>query len=503
MHWSTASVSPLCKNKCLGPLPQERACFAEWTLTPGRKKRIMNKTQVLRPEGKEHMKKKTVIIALTALVLLGILAGVALKLQSDWIEETYIVIDEVQIRRDVTGLDYSGKGVVELEKLEELTNLQKLDLRNTGLTVDQYERLCSVLPQCRILWSVPFQGGYLDMDAEAIAVTSLSEADVAQLKYLEKLQTVDAAGCRDYEVLLALKEARPDLAVSYTVQIGGTEYADTIGELAIENADPAEVSVALEYLEHLTAVTFTGTTPENEQIYQWMCAYPGIQFVWDFEVCGVGTNSLATELILSEIPMESVEEVESSLKYFYDLQKVEMCNCGIPSEEMDALWKRHPQTRFVWTVQVGVCNLRTDIIYFMPYQYGYDGYSVLKDRHMGEMKYCVDLICMDLGHMEISDYSFLSYMPNMQYLILADTKGKDFSVLAELKELKYLELFMTTFDQAEVLTGLTKLEDLNLGNSKIDNIEPLKQMTWLKHLWMPATKKGFRYGKEGTGGGIA
>lgn len=449
----------------------------------------MNEIQALRPEGKGSMKKKIAIIVLAVLILLGILAGVAMKLQNDWVDETYIVIDEVQIRRDVTELDYSGKGVAELEKLEELTALEKLDLRNTGLTVERYERLCDVLPQCQILWSVPFQGGYLDMDAETIAVTSLSEADVAQLKYLEELQTVNAAGCRDYEVLTALKEARPDLAVSYTVQIGGTEYADTIEELAIENADPAEVSVALQYLEQLTAVTFTGTAPDNEQIYQWMCAYPGIQFVWDFEVCGVSTNSLATELILSEIPVESVEEVESSLKYFYNLQKVEMCNCGIPSEEMDALWKRHPETRFVWTVQVGVCNLRTDITYFMPYQYGYDGYSVLKDRHMGEMKYCVDLICMDLGHMEISDYSFLSYMPNMQYLILADTQGDDFSVLAELKELKYLELFMTTFDQAEVLTGLTKLEDLNLGNSKIDNIEPLKQMTWLKHLWMPATKK--------------
>ena len=220
-----------------------------------------------------------------------------------------------------------------------------------------------------------------------------------------------------------------------------------------------------------------------------MCAYPNVKFVWSFDVCGVSATSMDTELNLSGVQMESVEEVESALKYFYDLQKVEMCECGIPSEEMDALWKRHPETRFVWMVQVGVCNLRTDITSFMPYQFGYDGYSKLKDKHMGELKYCVDLVCMDLGHMAISDYSFLNYMPNMKYLILADTDGTDFSVLANLKELVYLELFMTKFDQAEVLTGLTKLEDLNLGTSKIDNIEPLKEMTWLKHLWMPATLK--------------
>lgn len=432
------------------------------------------------------MKKKVI---LTVLALLVILAGVAAKLAKDWWHDTYIVIDEVKIRRDVAALDYSGTGVAELEKLEELTALGELDLRDTGLTVEQYERLCAALPQCKILWSVPFQGGYLDMDTESIVVTSLSEEDVAQLKYLEKLHTVDAGGCRDYEVLMALKAARTDLAISYTVRIGDTEYADTIEELALENADPAEVDVALRYLEHLTAVTFTGTAPENEQIYQWKCAYPDVRFLWDFEVCGVSTNSMATELILSGIQMENVEDVEDSLKYFYNLQKVEMCKCGIPSEEMDALWKRHPETRFVWTVQVGVCELRTDITSFMPYKFGYDGYSKLKDRHMGELKYCVDLVCMDLGHMAISDYSFLNCMPNMQYLILAHTEGDDFSALASLKELKYLELFMTTFDQAEILVGLTKLEDLNLGTSRIDNIEPLKEMTWLKHLWLPATKK--------------
>ena len=162
-----------------------------------------------------------------------------------------------------------------------------------------------------------------------------------------------------------------------------------------------------------------------------------------------------------------------------------MCNCGIPSPEMDALWKRHPETRFVWVVQVGKCTVRTDAVSLMPYQFGYDGIRKLKDSETEELKYCVDLECLDLGHMGITDYSFLEYMPKMKYLILADTPGRDFSALAGLKELIYLELFMTRFDQAEVLTGLTKLEDLNIGTSRLDNIEPLLEMTWLKRLWLP------------------
>lgn len=431
------------------------------------------------------MKKKTIAIILCALVLLGIGA----KVGYDWYDNhTYIVIDNEKLRRDVTELDCSGDAAIQLEKIKELTQLQKLDVRNTGMTVEQYEDLAAALPDCEILWSVPFQNGYLELDTETVSVTGLNETDAARLSYLKKLRSVDVTGCQDYALLEKLKESRPELDVHYTVLLGEGEYSHQVTELSLQDADPEQLTAALPYLKNLTHVSFVGQTPDNDQIYEWMTAYPEITFVWNFEVCGVPTNSLATELILSDIHMDNVEEVESSYKYFYNLQKVEMCRCGISSEELDALWKRHPETRVVWEVQVGRCTLRTDVISFMPYQFGYDGYRVLRDRDMGEMKYCVDIICMDMGHMEISDYSFLEYMPNMQYLILADTKGKDFSVLGKLKELKYLELFMLPFNQAEVLTGLTKLEDLNLGTSKIDNIEPLKQMTWLKHLWMPATK---------------
>jgi hypothetical protein len=216
-----------------------------------------------------------------------------------------------------------------------------------------------------------------------------------------------------------------------------------------------------------------------------MAEYPQVMFVWQFEVCGVAASSLDTELILNDIPLENVGEVETALGNFYDLQWVEMCNCGIPSQEMDALWKRHPETRFVWMIQVGRGFVRTDAEYVMPYKFGYDPVQPLVDSQTQELKYCVDLICLDLGHMAITDYSFLEYMPKLKYLILADTDGTDFSALAGLKELVFLEIFMTRFDQAEVLTGLTKLEDLNIGNSRLDNIEPLLEMTWLKRLWLP------------------
>ena len=428
------------------------------------------------------MRKKLLPRLLAALVILGVSAALA---QYCYMQKTYIKIDGAQYARNITELDLRGKTVTELEKIRELSELKTLDLRDTGLSAQQYQNLRDALPQCCILWSVPFQGQYMDMDTVELAVQQLTESGLDEIALLNKLAAVDATECEDLDMVLRLQEMYPHLKVTYTVPLGQNRYRENTKELVLENANPDEVEAALTVLPELTKVTFTGTAPDNDRIYEWVCSYPQIQFLWTFQVCGVDATSVDTQLILNDIPMDSVEEVESSLKYFYDLQWVEMCNCGIPSEDMDALWKRHPETRFVWMVDVGVCRLRTDIQSFMPYHFGYDGYSVLYDQDMGEMKYCVDIICMDMGHMGISDYSFLSYMPHMQYLILADTMGTDFSVLAELKELKFLEIFMTNFDQAEVLVGLTSLEDLNIGTSRIDNIEPLLEMTWLQRLWLP------------------
>ncbi len=429
------------------------------------------------------MKKRVrFLIVLAVLLALAVAAMVGIG----WVRKNYVMMEFGDFwERDMTRLDLRGAELPEMEKLLQLTKLENLDIRDTGISAKTYEEIRQGLPECEILWSVPFQGGYVENTVTELTVTELSQVDMQALLYLPDLEKLNADGCRDFENLMVLQETNPGLEIHYTVQLVGQEYDYDTTELDLKNADPDELEQMLPFLPALTKVTFSENPPDGERISQWMVLYPQIQFIWSFEVCGVPATSLDTELILNEIPMESVEEVENALKCFYNLQRVEMCDCGIPSEEMDALWKRHPETRFVWAVWVGKCHIRTDETTFMPYKFGYGG-TKLYDEDLKEMKYCVDMIVMDLGHMGITDYSFLSYLKNVKYLILADTRGDDFSVLAEMKELVFLEIFMTSFDQAEVLTGLTKLEDLNIGTSHITNVKPLMEMTWLKNLWLPA-----------------
>lgn len=389
---------------------------------------------------------------------------------------------------DIQSLDLSGQplpDMAELEKLKELTALTSLDLRGTGLTVQQYEKLTAMLPGCRILWKVPFAGDYLEPDTAELTVTSLTEEDLAALAYLPELKIIHAEGCTDPETVLALREKVPGALIGYQVNIAGTPYDGDTTALEANNADTAELMDMLRYLPELEQVSFTGIIPENDSIWQLKQAYPEISFLWEFELFGQTVSSETRELDLSGIPMESVEEVENSLKYFNGLEKVIMCDCGIPSEEMDALWKRHPETRFIWTVYVGQIKLRTDATTLMPHKHGYGvSMPVLKRSACKEMKYLVDMVCIDFGHMWIVDISFAQYMPNLEYFMVCNAGVKDISPLAGLQKLKYVELFGNPFTDVSPLATCPALEDVNLSYCKIEDLSPLLEMDYINNLWL-------------------
>ena len=446
--------------------------------------------------------------------------------------------------RNATELDLSGKQLSAPEKLAQLTQLTRLDLRDTGITEAQYQHLAQKLPNCKITWSVPFQGQHYPSDTTLLEITQLTQADLALLAYFPQLTQVDAAGCADLAAIQALQAAYPHLAVTYWVPLGGTmlppdteavtlgnssleelaealaclpyvtqvdatgcrdyaalqalqaqypqcsfhylvyvagqELSNTATTLTVQDPNLAELGAALPYLTELKSLRLTGTLPSNQEIHALQSAYPQVEFLWNFRLCGVEVSTGATQLDLSNIPMESTQEVESALPYFNNLEKVIMCDCGISNQEMDLLGQRNPDVRFVWTVSIGPhIRLRTDATYLMPYQYG----TKLTDAQTGNLKYCVDLICIDLGHNPVSDVSFLAYMPHMKYLLLAQTQVSDISACAGMQELEYAELFMTNIRDYSPLISCPNLRDLNICYAIPKDPSALCQLTQLDNLY--------------------
>lgn len=444
---------------------------------------------------KKHMK-LVIVLAAALAIAAACIAGYLFWQNQKQYHATYIVIDDVEYLRTVTKLDLSGRPVDQLEKLEELTTLEELDLRDTGITLEEYEQLRAALPDCTIRWSVPFQNTFWDNDSRALTVSHLSESDMDVLTYFPQLKEIWALECTDYEALMALQQAYPQLRMNYKVTVAGKDYINYANSLTITDLDVAEFREKIAYLPEVTYVDLDGDLPALAELAQLREDYPRIAFDYDFEIFGIQVNSMDEFLDLSGQKFESVEEVEKILPYFCNLKKIDMVDCGFSNDTMDALNKRHLDVKFVWKVNVCGLWLRTDAKYFMPVK---NKLKKVNGYACQNLRYCTDMEVLDFGHYGISNVDFVQYMPNLKYLLLCDGRVSDLTAISKCTSLEFLEMFSTLVYDYWPLTNLTNLKDLNLGGTpcKIDGDDrtygpfgdytPLLQMTWLDRLWIPYT----------------
>ena len=449
-------------------------------------------------------KKKVILVVLTVLLVIACVTAVLFarherKLAEEAEQlriyhETYLIMDGVEYLRASTELDLSNQQIAEIEKVQELTKLQKLNLRGTGITTEQYDLLRAALPDCEILWSVPFQGAYCDNTAQELVLETLNTDDVAVLAYLPELTSIKADDCRDFDALIQLMEQYPDITVTYSVPVAGMTVAHTEESLTIIDPNATELFSSLKYLPNLTSVTLEGNLPDTETLIALKKTFPNITFLWNFTLLGVETNSLAEFIDLSKIRMENTDELEAALPCFYNLAKVDMIDCGISNENMDALNQRHPETSFVWKVNVSGAKLRTDAKFFMPWKH-----NIKKVGDLSNLRYCTEMEVLDFGHKMVHDVSYIEYMPNLRFLLLLECTP-DLTIVGNCITLEYLELCDSPLTDFWPLTNLTNLKDLNLSYTplnlgslkfgKFGDITPLLQMTWLDRLWMAYSRIG-------------
>ena len=156
--------------------------------------------------------------------------------------------------------------------------------------------------------------------------------------------------------------------------------------------------------------------------------------------------------------------------------------CEIENEDMAAYRDRvRDQYKVVWTVRLGPSiALRTDKDNFMPNHFGV---GQLFNDYAYNLRYCEDMVCLDVGHMTLTDISFVTYMPKLKYLILAWTEVQYIEPIRSCKNLIWLELDNSCIRDYSPLVDCTALQDLNIGKTYCD-ITPILEMKWLKNLYM-------------------
>ena len=361
---------------------------------------------------------------------------------------------------------------------------QSLDLREEDISFAHYDSVHAQLPNCQILWSVPFQGGKVSNDVTRISIQNPSSDDIWLLQtYFPKLKIIDASACDNYTALEQLQEALPNVSVSYTVSLGASVALPDATELELGQGtfDLDTLKEGLLFLHQVKTVTFPQMALTLEEFQGLQEAFPDIDFSYTVDILGGEYESTTKELDLSALTGETLstdmeevvlkkksigdsgeEEIRLALDLLSNCKRFVLEDCGLSSDVLVKLREDYrDRTKVVWRVYFGNGTSLTDAEVVRSV---YD----LKDSNCSELQYLEDVKYADFGHDEyLNDSSFLSGMKSLEVLIISGSPIKDLSPLSGCKNLRILEIANCGY-----ITDLSPLEDceslemLNISHTK-------------------------------------
>ena len=202
-----------------------------------------------------------------------------------------------------------------------------LDLREKEVTESHYLAVQANLPDCEIIWNVPFQGGVQSSDAAQLSISSLTEEDIRLLAaYFPKLTQIDASACRDYTLLAQLALVLPDCDVNYQVALGTVSADPDVQTLTLEagSYDFDTMLANLTHLPNLQELYFPKAELTLEQQATLEEAYPEISISTTVVILGKEYDGSTTVLDLSSMKSSDVEEVGARLALLPSVSEVQL-----------------------------------------------------------------------------------------------------------------------------------------------------------------------------------
>ena len=479
-------------------------------------------------------KKIVLMILIFVLLLASVAAGVA------WNLTHYCLIDFKLYPRDVRSLDLRGEeiSVSHYEKLAKalpdcdirwnvpfqdglypddtteitVTSLTDADIQTLGYLTEletvhaeqcrdyaQLKQLREQRPEVQVEYSIVFGGGTsAALNAREVTLSTVAEGDAQLLQYLPELKRATIEGGGDLEGLDAFRGTAHNLGLEFGISIGGQVVLDTEQTVELPGLQEEDLPL-LELLPSMQTLHIQNPNTSAASLLALRQVYPDVKITWDVEIGGMTFSDTATEVDLSMVEITDLAQVEAQMAYLPDAEKLILGLCGvdnpdwgasksklavseIENEDLAAYRDRvREDYKVVWTVRLGPSiALRTDADNFMPNHFGV---GRLFNDYAYNLRYCEDMVCLDVGHMTLTDISFVEYMPNLKYLILAWTEVQYIEPIRSCKNLIFLELDNSCIRDYSPLVDCTALQDLNIGKTFCD-ITPICEMTWLKNLYM-------------------
>ena len=219
---------------------------------------------------------------------------------------------------------------------------------------------------------------------------------------------------------------------------------------------------------------------------------PEIRMHYSFTLYGQEFTLDSTEMNLTHIPIDDQGAlVKAITACMPQLSYLDMDSCGVDDEHMAEIRDALPNADVVWRIWFGVVghgfagySVRTDVTKILASNPGIGG--ELDPDNTKSLKYCTKVKYLDLGHNSyMRDISFISYMPDLEMLVISMGNWYDASPLENCTKLRYAELQTTSLSDLRPLMKLTSLEHLNICYCyALHDITPLYELPNLKRLYI-------------------
>lgn len=426
--------------------------------------------------------------------------------------------------KQITVTDLSDKDV------EALVLLEQLEIVDAQQCTDytQLLQLQEKRPDVQVDFFVTIDGEKYRPGETRVELECATPEEIEHLQYLKQLKAVVVRGGEDTTHIAALQEYCHQNNLEFYIRVSGTLLPENTEEISVSLVNDRELEL-LRHLPKLTKLHIQEPVVSAEYLLQMREDSPHVQLTWEKTILGVTFAQDAVNIDLTDVisraegegsetktayqygleynvqgsreevassikvleyhPLPDktdstgtlIAEVEAAMEYFPEAEKLVLCGAWLNNAEMAGFRESHRgDYKVVWSVQCGNLATRTDAKLFMPIKYRV---YYFQDADAYNLRYCEEIISMDIGHMSVSCVDFLQYMPNLEYLVLAHTQIRYIEPIKNCKKLKFLEVDYTPIRDLSPLLECTALEDLNIGMTSVD-VEPVKQMTWLKNLWM-------------------
>ena len=154
----------------------------------------------------------------------------------------------------------------------------------------------------------------------------VTEEDFVLLEECINLKRLDLSGSTCYDAIMNYIKTHPQVQVSYSVTIGGQEYGHTVDRLILEDGsfDLASLLNGLKYLPKVKSLELPKTNLMNEDLNYIRQVRPDLELKYTIELLGKEYDPHITELDLTAMTDDRLEEVIAKLAMFPELTDVKL-----------------------------------------------------------------------------------------------------------------------------------------------------------------------------------